>query len=296
MHHRIPLSEIKDLLKRIRELEIKTKGLVDGMMAGSYKSKIRGRGIEFSEVREYVLGDDVRHIDWNVTARTNKLHVKEFVEERDLRVYVIFDYSASNEFGFEKSKKSIGHEIAASIIFSAMKNNDSIGIGIFTDALEQFIPARKGRKHSLTLLRTLLSHKTKSKQTDIETSLLQLHHILGQHSIIFIISDYISSNFLRPLKFLKNRHDVILINLSDIRESKLPDIGYTMLEDMESGEQLLVNTSDVTFRESFTKNSLENSEKIKNDITKLKVEMVNVSEQIPFDVALRQFFNQRMRR
>ena len=296
MHHRIPLSEIKDLLKRIRELEIKTKGLVDGMMTGSYKSKIRGRGIEFSEVREYVLGDDVRHIDWNVTARTNKLHVKEFVEERDLRVYVIFDYSASNEFGFEKSKKSIGHEITASIIFSAMRNNDSIGLGIFTDTLEQFIPARKGRKHSLTLLRTLLSHKTKSKQTDIETSLLQLHHILGQHSIIFIISDYISPNFLRPLKFLKNRHDVILINLSDIRESQLPDIGYTMLEDIESGEQLLVNTSDVTFRESFTKNSLENSEKIKNDIAKLKVEMVNVSEQIPFDVALRQFFNQRMRR
>ena len=296
MHHRIQLSELKDLLKRIRELEIKTKGLVDGMMAGSYKSKIRGRGIEFSEVREYVLGDDVRHIDWNVTARTNKLHVKEFVEERDLRVYVIFDYSASNEFGFSRSKKSIGHEVAASIIFSAMKNNDSVGLGIFTDTLEQFIPARKGRKHSLTLLRTLLSHKTKSKQTNIETSLLQLHHTLGQHSIIFIISDYISSNFLRPLKFLKNRHDVILINLSDIRESKLPDIGYTMLEDIESGEQLLVNTSDISFRESFTKNSVENSEKIKNDITKLNVEMVNVSEQIPFDMALRQFFNQRMRR
>ncbi len=290
------MSEIKELLKRIRELEIKTKGLVDGMMAGSYKSKIRGRGIEFSEVREYVLGDDIRHIDWNVTARTNKLHVKEFVEERDLRVYVIFDYSASNEFGFTKSKKSIGHEVAASIIFSAMKNNDSVGLGIFTDTLEQFIPARKGRKHSLTLLRTLLSHKTKSNQTNIENSLLQLHHILGQHSVIFIISDYISPNFLRPLKFLKNRHDVILVNLSDIRESELPDIGYTMLEDMESGEQLLVNTSDRSFREAFTKNSIENSQKIKNDITKIKVEMVNVSEQIPFDMALRQFFDRRMRR
>ena len=290
------MSEIKELLKRIRELEIKTKGLVDGMMAGSYKSKIRGRGIEFSEVREYVLGDDVRHIDWNVTARTNKLHVKEFVEERDLRVYVIFDYSASNEFGFTKSKKSIGHEVAASIIFSAMKNNDSIGLGIFTETLEQFIPARKGRKHSLTLLRTLLSHKTKSNQTNIENSLLQLHHILGQHSVIFIISDYISPNFLRPLKFLKNRHDVILVNLSDIRESELPDIGYTMLEDMESGEQLLVNTSDSSFRDAFTKNSLEHTEKIKNDITKIKVEMVNVSEQIPFDMALRQFFDRRMRR
>jgi len=290
------LSEIKELLKRIRELEIKTKGLVDGMMAGSYKSKIRGRGIEFSEVREYVLGDDVRHIDWNVTARTNKLHVKEFVEERDLRVYVIFDYSASNEFGLRKSKKSIGHEVAASIIFSAMKNNDSIGLGIFTETLEQFIPARKGRKHSLTLLRTLLSHKTKSNQTNIENSLLQLHHILGQHSVIFIISDYISPNFLRPLKFLKNRHDVIFVNLSDIRESELPDIGYTMLEDMESGEQLLVNTSDSSFRDAFTKNSLEHTEKIKNDITKIKVEMVNVSEQIPFDMALRQFFDRRMRR
>ena len=296
MLHRIQLSEIKDLLKRIRELEIKTKGLVDGMMTGSYKSKIRGRGIEFSEVREYVLGDDVRHIDWNVTARTNKLHVKEFVEERDLRVYVIFDYSASNEFGFNKSKKSIGHEVAASIIFSAMKNNDSVGLGIFTDTLEQFIPARKGRRHSLTLLRSLLSHKTKSKKTNIETSLLQLHHVLGQHSVIFIISDYLSPSFLRPLKFLKNRHDVVLINLADIRESELPDIGYAMLEDMESGEQLLVNTSDQNFRDAFTKNSLENSHKIKNDITKIKVEMVNVSEQIPFDKALRQFFDQRMRR
>ena len=290
------MSEIKELLKRIRELEIKTKGLVDGMMAGSYKSKIRGRGIEFSEVREYVLGDDVRHIDWNVTARTNKLHVKEFVEERDLRVYVIFDYSASNEFGFTKSKKSIGHEVAASIIFSAMKNNDSVGLGIFTDTLEQFIPARKGRKHSLTLLRTLLSHKIKSKKTNIESSLLQLHHTLGQHSVIFIVSDYISPSFIRPLKFLKNRHDVILVNLSDIRESELPDIGYTMLEDMESGEQLLVNTSDTNFREAFTKNSIENSQKIKHDITKIKVEMVNVSEQLPFDMALRQFFDRRMRR
>jgi uncharacterized protein (DUF58 family) len=243
-----------------------------------------------------VIGDDVRHIDWNVTARTNKLHVKEFVEERDLRVYVIFDNSSSNEFGFNKSKKSIGHEVAASIIFSAMKNNDSVGLGIFTDMLEQFIPARKGRRHSLTLLRALLSHKIKSKKTDIESSLLQLHHILGQHSVIFIISDYISPSFLRPLKFLKNRHDVILINLSDIRESELPDIGYTVLEDIESGEQLLVNTSDANFREAFTKNSLERSQKTKNDITKIKVEMVNVSEQLPFDKALRQFFDQRTRR
>ena len=136
---------------------------------------------------------------------------------------------------------------------------------------------------------------TMVRVTDIEKSLLQLHQILSQHSVILIISDYISPTFLRPLKFLKNKHDVILVNLSDIRESELPDIGYTMLEDMESGEQLLVNTSDASFRDSFTKNSLEHTEKIKKDITKLKVEMVNISEQFPFDQALRQFFNQRMR-
>ena len=159
--------------------------------------------------------------------------------------------------GFMKSKKSIGHEVAASIIFSAMKNNDNVGLGIFTDKLEQFVPARKGRKHSLSLLRTLLAYKPKSTQTDIPSSLLQLHRILGQQSVVFIISDYISPNFLRPLKFLKNRHDVILVNLSDIRESELPDIGYTMLEDIESGEQLMVNTSDASFRHAFTKNSLE---------------------------------------
>ena len=155
------MTEVKELLKRVKDLEIKTKGFAEGIASGSYKSKIRGRGIEFSQVREYVFGDDTRNIDWNVTARYNKLFVKEFVEERDLFVYVIYDNSASNDFGFLKSKKSIGHEVAASIIFSAMKNNDNVGLGIFTDKLEQFVPARKGRKHSLSLLRTLLAYKPK---------------------------------------------------------------------------------------------------------------------------------------
>ena len=150
------MSEVKQLLKKVKELEIKTKDLVDGMVAGNYKSKIRGRGIEFSEVREYAVGDDIRNIDWNVTARYNKLFVKEFVEERDLSVYVIFDNSASNEFGQDKSKKELSREIAASIIFSAMKNNDNVGLAMFTDRLERFVPSRKGRNHSLKLIRELL--------------------------------------------------------------------------------------------------------------------------------------------
>ena len=289
------MSDIKQLLKTVKELEIKTKGLVDGIVSGSYKSKIRGRGIEFSEVREYSIGDDIRRIDWNVTARTKKLHVKEFVEERDLYVYVLFDFSASNEFGFQKSKKSLGSEVAASIIFSAMKNNDNIGLGIFTDRIERFIPAKKGRKHSLKLLRELLIHQPQSKQTDIKNSLSQLHNILKQHSVIFVISDYISSSFLKPLKFLRNRHDIILVNLSDIREIEIPTMGYIMLEDIETGEQIMVNTSDKTFQNQFQTNVELESKKISKEVRNLKVEMIGVSEKEPFELTLRKFFNRRMR-
>ncbi len=242
------MSEVKQLLKKVKELEIKTKDLVDGMVAGNYKSKIRGRGIEFSEVREYAVGDDIRNIDWNVTARYNKLFVKEFVEERDLSVYVIFDNSASNEFGQDKSKKELSREIAASIIFSAMKNNDNVGLAMFTDRLERFVPARKGRNHSLKLIRELLVNIPKSKKTDIENSLVNFHKILKQHSVIFIISDFISEPFAKPLKFLKNRHDVILVNVSDTSEKTIPDIGYALLEDFETGEQVMVNTSDEEFQ------------------------------------------------
>ena len=294
-HHRFQLSNIKELLKTVKELEIKTKGLVDGVVSGSYKSKIRGRGIEFSEVREYSMGDDIRRIDLNVTARTKKLHVKEFVEERDLYVYVLFDYSASNEFGFQKSKKSLGSEVAASIIFSAMKNNDNIGLGIFTDKLERFVPAKKGRKHSLKLLRELIVHEPESKQTDINNSLSQIHNILKQHCVIFVISDYISSSFLKPLKFLRNRHDIILVNLSDIREVEIPNIGYVMLEDMETGEQTMVNTSDESFQRDFQKNVQNESDKVSKEIRNLKVEMIGVSEKEPFELTLRKFFNRRMR-
>ena len=289
------MQDIKELLKTVKELEIKTKGLVDGIVSGSYKSKIRGRGIEFSEVREYVVGDDIRRIDWNVTARTKKLHVKEFVEERDLYVYVLFDYSASNDFGFEKSKKSIGHEITASIIFSAMKNNDNIGLGIFTDKLERFDPAKKGRKHSLKLLRELLVHQPQSKHTDIKNSLSQLHNILKQHCVVFVVSDYISPSFLKPLKFLRSRHDIILVNLTDIREIEIPNIGYVMLEDMETGEQSMVNTSDETFQNEFHANVEKESEQISKEIRNLKVEMIGVSEKEPFELTLRRFFNRRMR-
>ena len=287
------MSEVKQLLKKVKELEIKTKDLVDGMVAGNYKSKIRGRGIEFSEVREYAVGDDIRNIDWNVTARYNKLFVKEFVEERDLSVYVIFDNSASNEFGQDKSKKELSREIAASIIFSAMKNNDNVGLAMFTDRLERFVPARKGRNHSLKLIRELLVNTPKSKKTDIENSLVNFHKILKQHSVIFIISDFISEPFAKPLKFLKNRHDVILVNVSDSSEKAIPDIGYALLEDFETGEQVMVNTSDEEFQKQYKEIISKASEKQKREFRRLNIDMIEATSAEPFDRTFNRFFDKR---
>lgn len=288
------MTEVKELLKRVKDLEIKTKGFAEGIASGSYKSKIRGRGIEFSQVREYVFGDDTRNIDWNVTARYNKLFVKEFVEERDLFVYVIYDNSASNDFGYKKSKKDFGLEIAASLIFSAMKNNDNIGLGIFTDKLEVFVPAKKGKRHSLQLIRELLINKPKSKKTDIQTSLANFHKIIKQRSTIFIISDFISESFTKPLKYLKNKHDVILVKLSDTTEKKFPEIGYALVEDSETGEQIIVNTSDKDFQMQYKQFIIENDENLKRESQKLNIDMIEVTSDKPFDKVFNSFFEKRM--
>ena len=288
------MTEVKELLKRVKDLEIKTKGFVEGIASGSYKSKIRGRGIEFSQVREYVFGDDTRNIDWNVTARYNKLFVKEFVEERDLFVYVIYDNSASNDFGYKKSKKDFGLEIAASLIFSAMKNNDNIGLGIFTDKLEVFVPAKKGKRHSLQLIRELLINKPKSKKTDIQASLTNFHKIIKQRSTIFIISDFISESFTKPLKYLKNKHDVILVKLSDTTEKKFPEIGYALVEDSETGEQIIVNTSDKDFQMQYKQFIIENDENLKRESQKLNIDMIEVTSDKPFDKVFNSFFEKRM--
>ncbi len=288
------MTEVKELLKRVKDLEIKTKGFAEGIASGSYKSKIRGRGIEFSQVREYVFGDDTRNIDWNVTARYNKLFVKEFVEERDLFVYVIYDNSASNDFGYKKSKKDFGLEIAASLIFSAMKNNDNIGLGIFTDKLEVFVPAKKGKRHSLQLIRELLINKPKSKKTDIQASLTNFHKIIKQRSTIFIISDFISESFTKPLKYLKNKHDVILVKLSDTTEKKFPEIGYALVEDSETGEQIIVNTSDKDFQMQYKQFIIENDENLKRESQKLNIDMIEVTSDKPFDKVFNSFFEKRM--
>jgi uncharacterized protein (DUF58 family) len=286
----------QEILKRVKKLEIKTKRPVEGLISGNWRSIFKGRGIEFSEVREYIPGDDIRAIDWNVTARFNSPFVKEYIEERDLNLYIVFDMSASNNFGSLKSKKESGYEVAASIMIAAMKNNDNIGLCLFTNHIERFFRPKKGKKHVLRLIREMVYHQPESLKTDIDNSLGKLSNIIKKHSIIFIISDFVSNNFDKPVKFLKRKHDVILINIADIRESEIPGIGYVYLEDEETGEQILINTSDEIFRKNFSSLiSMRNTELFQR-MKKLKVDMINIMTDEPFYVPVKKFFRMRERK
>ena len=290
------MPKVKEILRRVKKLEIKTNRPVKGLIAGNYHSVFKGRGIEFSEVREYVPGDDIRAIDWNVTARLNLPYIKEFIEERDLNVYIVFDVSASNEFGFEKSKKEAGYEIAASIMFAAFRNNDNVGLCLFTNKVERFIKPRKGKRFILRLLRELIYYTPENKTTDINNSLIHLNRIIKRRGILFIISDFISGVFEKPIRFLRNRHDVILINISDINEENIPDIGYVFLEDGESGEQILVNTSDENFRAVYESVIRKKNRELEKKMKRLGVDIIHVRTSEPFYIPLRRFFTLRARR
>ena len=287
------MTQLSELLKQVKNLEVKTKNLVEGMESGAYRSRFRGGGIEFSEVREYTVGDDARRIDWNVSARYNDLFVKEFVEEKELNVYVIIDLSASNDFGYIKSKKELEFEVAASLMFSAIKNNDRVGMGLFTETLEKFIPAKKGKKHMMEILQNLLGYSPKSSKTDIFKSLSQLQSNLKRRSVVFIVSDFISDSFVKPLKYLKFRHQIVLVNISDIRESQIPEIGHVYLEDAESGEQILVNTSDKKFQEQYSMLLKKTREKNEYEMKKSGIDFLNLSNEEPFDITFNRYIRNR---
>jgi uncharacterized protein (DUF58 family) len=287
------MTQLSELLKQVKNLEVKTKNLVEGMESGAYRSRFRGGGIEFSEVREYTAGDDARRIDWNVSARYNDLFVKEFVEEKELNVYVIIDLSASNDFGYIKSKKELGFEVAASLMFSAIKNNDRVGMGLFTETLEKFIPAKKGKKHMMEILQNLLDYSPKSSKTDIFKSLSQLQSNLKRRSVVFIVSDFISDSFVKPLKYLKFKHQIVLVNISDIRESQIPEIGHVYLEDAESGEQILVNTSDKKFQEQYSMLLKKTREKNEYEMKKSGIDFLNLSNEESFDITFNRYIRNR---
>ena len=290
------MTQLSELLKQVKNLEVKTKNLVEGMESGAYRSRFRGGGIEFSEVREYTAGDDARRIDWNVSARYNDLFVKEFVEEKELNVYVIIDLSASNDFGYLKSKKELGFEVAASLMFSAIKNNDRVGMGLFTNSLEKFVPARKGKKHMMQILQELLDYNPKNTNTDILKSLSELQNNLKRRSVIFIISDFISESFLKSLKLLKFKHQIVLVNISDVHETEIPNIGHAYLEDAESGEQILVNTSDKKFQEHYSILLKKTRDKNEYEIKKLGIDFLNLSNEESFDITFNRYIRNRGRK
>jgi len=284
---------MKQILKQIKSLEIDTKRLVDGLISGNYHSIFKGRGIEFSEIREYKAGDDIRAIDWNVTARFNKPFIKEFIEERDLKVYFVLDVSGSGSFGNNVEKKRKAIELIASLMFSAMRNNDAVGVFLITEEIEKFIPARKGRKHILKLLTELVVFKPKSKKTDLNKPLRSISKILKRRSIIFVVSDFFAENFSKPLKILKKRNDVIAVRITDKREKEIPDVGYIELEDEETGEQILVDTSDREFREKYYSIVKKNDFELIKLFRRYKIDFIEILTEEGYEGPLKKFFKMR---
>ena len=244
----------KELAKKIRYIEIYTSKAVNDVLAGEYESVFKGRGMEFDEVREYTPGDEIRTIDWNVTARTGRPHVKRFVEERELTVMFLVDLSASGAFGsIDKTKNEVAAELCALLSFSAVKNNDKVGLIVFTDIAEMFVPPKKGVSHVLRLIRDLLNFKPKEVQTNISEGLDYLGRVTHKRCVVFLVSDFQSEGFEGPLRILAKRHDLIALSITDPREMVMPNIGLVELEDAETGERVIMDTGNARVRNEFEK-------------------------------------------
>jgi len=246
--------DTKDIIKKVRKIEIKTKRLSNHIFSGEYHSSFKGRGMTFSEVRQYQFGDDVRAIDWNVTARYNEPYIKVFEEERELTMMLMVDISGSESFGTQNSfKKDIVTEIAATMAFSATQNNDKIGLILFSDQMELYIPPKKGKSHVLRIIRELVEFEPKSKKTDITVALKFIAGVLKKRAIVFLISDFMSADFEHTLKIAAKKHDITGVRVYDPREEKMPDIGLVNMADAETGETLLVNTGSKSVRLQYEK-------------------------------------------
>ncbi|MEW5677410.1 DUF58 domain-containing protein [Flavobacterium enshiense] len=250
--------DTKELLKKVRKIEIKTRRLSDHIFSGEYHTSFKGRGMTFSEVRQYQFGDDVRAIDWNVTARYNEPYIKVFEEERELTMMLMVDCSGSQSFGTQNQLKSeIITEIAATMAFSATQNNDKIGLILFSDQIELFIPPKKGKSHVLRIIRELIEFQPKSKKTDLSQALKFLSGVQKKKAIVFLISDYMISDYEQTLKIAGKRHDVTGIRVYDSREESMPNVGMVTMEDAETSEVLVVNTNSKTVRLAYEKNYQE---------------------------------------
>ncbi|MGB5989758.1 MAG: DUF58 domain-containing protein [Marinifilaceae bacterium] len=269
--------ETNELLKKVRTVEIKTRGLSKNIFAGEYHSAFKGRGMTFSEVREYQYGDDIRNIDWNVTARYNTPFVKIFEEERELTVMLLIDVSGSREFGtISKTKKNLITEIAAVLSFSAIQNNDKIGVLFFSDKIEKFIPPKKGKTHILHIIRELIDFEPTSKKTDIANALKYVTNAIKKRSTAFIISDFMDEDFSHALTIASKKHDMMALKIFDNRETKLPNIGMLKLRDAETDQDVWVDTSDRTVRRQYEKYWLDKELEHKEIFNKSGVDFAKV--------------------
>jgi len=287
----------KEILRKVRQIEIRTRGLVNDLFGGEYHSIFKGRGMTFSEVREYQPGDDIRLIDWNVTARSNEPHVKVFEEERELTVYLVVDISSSGLFGSKKKfKKEIGTEIAAVLGFSAIKNKDKVGVVLYSDDVEEFIPPKKGRAHVLRLIRELLYFKSTRKGTNLSVALDFLLNVAKRRSVIFIISDFIDDTFCNQIQMLNQKHDVIGIRIFDPAELEFPNIGHQKIRDPETGETFWIDTKKASERESYQRLVKKQFDDLKSNCNKIQFDLIDVATDQDYVEPLMRYFKLRERR
>tara|TARA_B100000927_G_scaffold140061_1_gene113049 strand:- start:322 stop:1191 length:870 start_codon:yes stop_codon:yes gene_type:complete len=286
--------DTKEILKKVRSIEIKTKGLSNHIFAGEYNTAFKGRGMTFSEVREYEIGDDLRTIDWNVTARYNSPFVKVFEEEREITLMLMVDVSSSSSFGTNKRfKRELVSEISAVLAFSAIKNNDKVGVIFFSDKIEKFISPSKGKKHILRIIKEILTFESTSKKTNIKKALEYFNRVTKKRSICFLLSDFFDSDFFEPVKLSAKRHDLVAVNTLDSRELEIPNVGLLSLQDLEEDNEILVDSSDRKFRRNFKNKQLSRLETLKKELSLCGADYIQLLTQEDIISPLINFFKNR---
>jgi uncharacterized protein (DUF58 family) len=286
--------DTREILKKVRRIEIRTKRLVDDIISGEYHSSFKGQGMEFDEVREYLPGDDVRQIDWNVTARYGTPFIKKFAEERELTVIILMDASGSKRFGTaDYFKSELAAELTALLAFAAIKNNDKVGMISFSDRIEKFIPPKKGRQNVLRLVREVLYFRPEGLGTDIRGALEYFNRVIKRRAVLFIISDFADQDFEKPLMIANQKHDVVAVNITDPRELTIPASGLMFLEDAETGHRMWVDTASRDFRELYEEKARERQEEIATLFRHLNVDYVSLSTDGSYIEPLTKFFKMR---
>ena len=286
--------DTKEILKKVRSIEIKTKGLSNHIFAGEYNTAFKGRGMTFSEVREYEIGDDLRTIDWNVTARYNSPFVKVFEEEREITLMLMVDVSSSSSFGTSKRfKRELVSEISAVLAFSAIKNNDKVGVIFFSDKIEKFISPSKGKKHILRIIKEILTFESTSKKTNIKKALEYFNRVTKKRSICFLLSDFFDSDFFEPVKLSAKRHDLVAVNTLDSRELEIPNVGLLSLQDSEEDNEILVDSSDRKFRRNFKNKQLSRLKTLKKELSLCGADYIQLLTQDDIISPLINFFKNR---